>query len=238
MRDDIDVDALVAAERCALLIVDVQNDFCHEAGLVGRSGGDLHLVAGMVDGIARLRVAAAAARVPVVFVVTEHRAETNSPAWLRRSNYAAEMCLPGSFGVDLFIPPPEPGDVVVVKHRYSGFYGTRLESVVRSLGRSTVVVAGTSTDVCVEASVRDALMRDLDAVVAWDATAARDEETRRHSLTTLSRHYATVLSSHEVGRRWSAGGEARDGAGAAAAWGSASVAGADHAPPTHSRSRP
>lgn len=205
MRDDIDVDELVAAERCVLLIVDVQNDFCHEAGLVGRSGGNLDLVEGMVEAIARLRVAAAAAAVPVVFVVTEHRPETNSPAWLRRSNHAAEMCLPDSFGSDHFSSPPEPGDILVVKHRYSGFYGTRLESVVRGLrGRSTVVVAGTSTDVCVEATVRDALMRDLDVVVAWDATAARDEQTRQHSLTTLSRHYATVLSSHQIGDLWDA----------------------------------
>lgn len=205
MRDDIDVDALVAAERCVFLIVDVQNDFCHPAGLVGRSGGNLDLVDGMVEAIAHLRAAAAAAGVPIVFVVTEHRPETNSPAWLRRSNYAAEMCLPDGFGSDHFVPPPAPGDVLVVKHRYSGFHGTRLESVARGLGRSTVVVAGTSTDVCVEATARDAFMRDFDVVVAWDATAARDEETRRHSLTTLSRHYAMVLSSREIARRWSAG---------------------------------
>lgn len=204
MRDGIDVDALGAAERCVLLIVDVQNDFCHEAGLVGRSGGNLDLVESMVDAIGRLRAAAAGAAVPVVFVITEHRPETNSPAWLRRSNYAAEMCLPDSFGSDHFIPPPEPGDGLVVKHRYSGFYGTRLESVVRGLGRSTVVVAGTSTDVCVEATVRDALMRDFDVVVAWDATAARDEQTRQHSLTTLSRHYAMVLSSRQIGGLWDA----------------------------------
>ncbi len=202
MKDDIPVDALTASDRCALLVVDVQNDFCHPDGLVGRSGGNLDLVSGMVAAIARLRAAARSAGVPVVFVITEHRPETNSAAWLRRSNYAAEMCLPGGFGADHFIPPPDDRDVVVVKHRYSGFYATRLQSVVRGLGRSTVVVAGTSTDVCVEATVRDAFMRDLDVVVAWDATAARDEETRQHSLLTLSRHYAMVLSAGELEGRW------------------------------------
>lgn len=204
MRDDLPIDELTAPDRCAVLLVDVQNDFCHPDGLVGSSGGNLDLVDGMVDAIARLRAAASRAGAPVVFVITEHRPETNSPAWLRRSNYAERMCLPDTFGSDHFIPAPEQGDLVVVKHRYSGFYGTRLESVVRGLGRSTVVVAGTSTDVCVEATVRDAFMRDLDVVVAWDATTARDEDTRQHSLSVLGRHYAMVMSAGELAERWSA----------------------------------
>lgn len=201
MRDDIPVEELTAPDRCAVLVVDVQNDFCHPDGVVGRAGGDLVQVDGMVDAIGRVRAAAAAAQVPVVFVVTEHRPETNSPSWLRRSHHAERICVPGTWGVEPLVAPVE-GDLVVWKHRYSGFYGTRLESVVRALGRTTVVVCGVNTDVCVEGTVRDAFMRDLDVVVPWDATATRDEETRQHSALTMSRHYAIVLTADDVVERW------------------------------------
>jgi len=66
---------------------------------------------------------------------------------------------------------PEPGDIVVSKHRYSGFYETELDNVLRGLGVTHLLVTGCTTSVCVESTVRDATFRDYTCVVLEDCTA-------------------------------------------------------------------
>ena len=69
---------------------------------------------------------------------------------------------------------PRDGEIVIKKHRYSAFYGTDLEIILRGLGVTTVVIAGVSTDNCCHATARDALFRDFRVVVLADATASGD----------------------------------------------------------------
>jgi ureidoacrylate peracid hydrolase len=66
---------------------------------------------------------------------------------------------------------PEPGDVVVSKHRYSGFFETELDDVLQGLGVTHLLVTGCTTSVCVESTVRDATFRDYTCVVLEDCTA-------------------------------------------------------------------
>lgn len=66
---------------------------------------------------------------------------------------------------------PEPGDIVVSKHRYSGFFQTELDDVLRGLGAKHLLVTGCTTSVCVESTVRDAMFRDYSCVVLEDCTA-------------------------------------------------------------------
>lgn len=66
---------------------------------------------------------------------------------------------------------PLPSDIVIDKHRYSGFVGTDLEAELKRRGISTLVVVGATTSVCVESTVRDAMMRDFHCLVVEDAVA-------------------------------------------------------------------
>lgn len=66
---------------------------------------------------------------------------------------------------------PEPGDVVISKHRYSGFFGTTLDEVLRDLGVKHLIVTGCTTSICVESTVRDAMFRDYKCLVLEDCTA-------------------------------------------------------------------
>ena len=67
---------------------------------------------------------------------------------------------------------PRHGDTVIAKHRFSAFHGTDLEIVLRGLGVDTLVLAGVTTENCVQATARDAGFRDLHTVVVSDACAA------------------------------------------------------------------
>lgn len=66
---------------------------------------------------------------------------------------------------------PEPGDIVITKHRYSGFFETQLDDVLRGMAVTHLLVAGCTTSVCVESTVRDATFRDYTCVVLEDCTA-------------------------------------------------------------------
>ena len=65
---------------------------------------------------------------------------------------------------------PVPGDTVVRKHRYSGFFETELDARLRALGARSLFVTGCTTSVCVESTVRDAMFRDYDCLVLEDCT--------------------------------------------------------------------
>ena len=98
---------------------------------------------------------------------------------------------------------PEPGDLVVYKNRYSGFYGTPLEEALRDLGVGTLLVVGATTSVCVESTVRDAVFRDLHCVVLEDCTAepiGADLPRSNHdaSLLVLERLFASISDSTSV----------------------------------------
>ena len=66
---------------------------------------------------------------------------------------------------------PHAGDLIVYKHRYSGFYETELNAILKQLGVTYLIVTGCTTSVCVESTVRDAFFRDYQCVVLADRTA-------------------------------------------------------------------
>jgi ureidoacrylate peracid hydrolase len=189
----------------ALLIVDVQNDFCADDGHFARCGIDLRPSQEMVPRLAALVVRARQTGVLVVFVQAIYDEKYIGPAELdrrRRSGTEWPRCVEGTWGADFYGLQPAPGDLIVRKHRYSGFYATDLDLVLRSRGIRTVVVTGVATDVCVEATVRDAFMRDYYVVVVGDCTAATIASVQAAALDRLGTYFGVLTTSKEVGDLW------------------------------------
>lgn len=185
----------------ALMVIDVQNDYCHETGAIGRHI-ERPAIAGMVEGVQRLQAAAVAAGIPVVFVRTVHTPLTDTPSWLQRQGND-QVCRAGSFGAEFYEVEPGPDDIVVTKHRYSGFIGTPLEQILRSRGIDALVVCGIGSNVCVESTVRDAYMLDFNVIVARDATTG-EADLHEPCLEGIARHFGLVTTVDEVERVWSA----------------------------------
>jgi ureidoacrylate peracid hydrolase len=81
----------------------------------------------------------------------------------------------GSLGADIYPDlAPAPGEHVIKKHRYSGFFGTDLDIILREWGVDTVIISGTTTENCCHATARDAMFRNYRVVFLSDATAAGD----------------------------------------------------------------
>jgi nicotinamidase-related amidase len=167
--------------HAALVLIDVQNDFCDARGAVGRSGEPVTMIRAAVARIKELLAAARAAGVTIIHVGAEYGElyrgigspyrfpATNAMepvVWTASAadlstgqSFAAdqvEVCLPGSWGqqfVDGIVPQPD--EPVVTKHRFSAFVDTGLDLMLRARGIKTVILAGVTTNCCVESTARE-----------------------------------------------------------------------------------
>ena len=90
---------------------------------------------------------------------------------------------------------PVSGDIVVKKFRYSGFYGTQLENLLRALGRDTVAITGVATNVCCDSTARDGAMRDFKVLFLSDCNASFTQQEQEATLSNFAKHFGVVMDS-------------------------------------------
>ena len=93
---------------------------------------------------------------------------------------------------------PHPREKVILKHRYSAFYNTDLETILRCLKIEEIVITGVMTNMCCETTARDAYMRDFKVFFPADCTAAVVEEMHVASLLNLSYGFAYVTTTDAI----------------------------------------
>ncbi len=203
----------VARAHAALVIVDVQNDFCAPEGMMSAEGLDVSAAVATAERLEDFIAAARRAGVLVVFVRSVLSSDDNrylsdvilEQATRRRAgSYTVRpVCVEGTFGGDYYgNVRPEPGDPVVTKHRYSAFLRTDLETILRAAGIRTIILAGVATNVCVETTARDAFMRDFYVVLCADGTAAYSAAEHEATLATIDRYFGQIASTAEITAAW------------------------------------
>lgn len=195
-------DRLAAARgtNAALLLIDLQHDYCHPDGVFGRAGLKLDDLDGLVDAVNALSLAARAAGCPVIWAATVWNDEADVGLLARRSPFLAREGLRrGSRGADLLGRlERDATDHVVEKRRFSAFHETALATLLGDLSAKTLVVSGVRTDFCVESTVRDAFFRDLDVFVVADAVAGYVPALHEHSLTLMNTVFAQTVDLAEA----------------------------------------
>lgn len=196
--------------RCAaLLIIDVQNDFCHEDGQVAARNPDAVSVQRVVPVIERLIGQARQAGVPVIFIRTTHSAATSSEVWANRTERhrgKPDLVQEGAWGAQFYKLVPQEGDIIVEKHRYSAFSGTELDATLRALGRKSLVITGVATNVCVESTAREGFGREFHVTLVEDGCAAYDRELELATFRNIERSFGKVVDSAHIIRAWQTGG--------------------------------
>ena len=145
-------------ERCdprwsALLVVDVQNDFVSSKGSAAQRGEDVKAAQAMVPKLIRLIDEARRVGLTVVYIRTTHSEWTDTPSWIYRKSQqsALDTCREGTWGTEFYQGiSPLLSERVVIKHRYSPFINTDLNTVLKAKGIESVLVTGVATNVCVE----------------------------------------------------------------------------------------
>ena len=183
----------------ALLIIDMQADFCAPGGYVDAMGYNVAPVQEIVPRVAALAERMRAWGGMVVLTREGHRPDLSdlSPfkLWRSRNGGAAigdcgpmgRLLVRGEAGWEI-IPEltPREGDIVIDKPGYSAFYATDLEQILRAKAVRKLVLAGVTTDVCVHSTLRDATDRGYECLVVGDACAATSIENHRAALATIA----------------------------------------------------
>ncbi len=201
------LEAKIAPQVAALVIIDVQNDYCHDDGALSKIGRNVGVIRQMVPRLEEVLTEARRAQVAVIHVRMVNNALTKSQAYLehhiRRSGADNKVCEEGSWGAEFYQIQPQSGEPIVTKHRYSAFVGTNMETLLKARGIKTVILAGVTTDVCVESTARDGFMRDYHVMFLSDCTGVDDPNVQEATLERIKRYFGHVVSSEEVVTAWS-----------------------------------
>jgi ureidoacrylate peracid hydrolase len=203
----------VNPSHSALIVVDVQNDFCAAGGMMDKEGQDLTTVQEMADALPHLIAEAREAGVLVVFVRNVYTSESNrylSDVWLeqaarrRSGSYTIwPVCAPDSWEGDFYGDVrPLAGEPIVTKHRFSAFHNTDLETILRARSIRTVVLSGVATNVCVETTAREAFVRDYYVVLLSDGTATYNSAGHEATLAVIDQFFGEVASIDDVIACW------------------------------------
>ena len=201
--------------RTAVIVVDMQNDFASEGGAFAYAGNDIAPIQNVVAPTSRVLAAAREAGMKVVYLKSEYRPDLadlgapDSKYWgvmhfvgigepaTGPDGRPSRIFIKGTWNTDIVSElTPESSDIVVVKPRFSGFYGTNLDGILRGLGIRDLVFTGCTTSVCVESTLRDAMFRDYRCLLLADCTA----EPIGHGLS-RSNHEASLLVT-EIAFGW------------------------------------
>jgi ureidoacrylate peracid hydrolase len=174
-------DVVLDLARTALVIVDLQNDFCAPQGWLASIGVDVSVLAQAVALSDELAAAARAAGVPVIWLNWGNRPDqANLPPGVAHvydpegtgAGISDRVLTKDSWGAALVAPlRAHDGDILVDKYRMSGFWDTELDSVLRNLRADTLLFAGVNSDQCVYATLIDAACLGYDVVLLTDASA-------------------------------------------------------------------
>lgn len=176
--------------RTAVLVIDMQNDFGSRGGMFDRAGINITIIRQTIAPTARVLTAARRCGVPVIYLTMQHRPDLAdmgdeiAPHRIKHSilevgttiaspdGLQSRILVAGEWGTAI-IPElqPESDDLIVAKHRYSGFFETPLDSILRGCNIRHLVVTGCTTSVCVESTIRDAMFRDYQCILLGDCTA-------------------------------------------------------------------
>jgi ureidoacrylate peracid hydrolase len=203
--------------HAALLVIDMQNDFCAAGGLVSKDGRDISAAQELAARLPAFVDAARAAGVLVVFVRCLYTTEANtylSDVWLEQAARKREggytripVCCDGEWNGDFCGDVrPRKGDVVVTKHRYSAFHNTDLDLVLRTNGIRSLILTGVVTNVCVETTAREGFVRDYYIVAAEDGCAAYVRADHVQSMSNIDRFFGETAAMRDIRAAWEAKG--------------------------------
>jgi ureidoacrylate peracid hydrolase len=203
----------------AVIVVDMQNDFGAPGGMFALAGIDIAPIRGVLAPTARVLAAARRAGIGIVYLKMGYRPDLSDAGRLdgpnrikhRRLRLGDPATSPdGKTGRILIrdtwnteiVPElaPEPGDIVLYKQRYSGFYETDLDDVLKRRAVRTLIVTGCTTSVCVESTMRDAMFRDYACLLLADCTAEPGVADMSHeaSLRVLQHQFGWVAQSAQL----------------------------------------
>lgn len=182
-------------EHAALLIIDMQNDFCAEGGFLQRERNyNVGFAKEVARKIAKVADAARVAGMPVIWIRSIYDFKYLTDAYIVKRGKEG-CCLEGTWGADFFEIAPTPGELVIDKHCFNGFRDTPLDGYLQSRGVKTLVFTGVATNVCVDSTLREGFFRGYYIVVLEDCVGSNSHIGHEGTLATVRNNIGAVVPS-------------------------------------------
>jgi ureidoacrylate peracid hydrolase len=180
----------IDTHKAALIVIDMQNDFGSPGGMFDRAGIDISGIRRAIQPTKRAIAAARQQAVPIVYVKMGFRpdlSDAGPPDSPNRTKHVrvhagktmqapdgseSRILIRGTWNTDIVGElAPLAGDIVMYKHRFSAFFETELDDILKRLKAEYLIFTGCTTSVCVESTIRDAMFRNYSCVLLEDCTA-------------------------------------------------------------------
>jgi nicotinamidase-related amidase len=190
--------------RTALIVIDMQRDFIEPGGFGHTLGNDVALLKAIVPTVARLLDTFRAAGLPIVHTRECHKPDLSDLPRAKHARGKPSLRIgdPGPMGRILIAGEPgadivpelaaHPGEIVLDKPGKGAFYATPLSDILAQKGISHLILAGVTTEVCVQTTMREANDRGFDCLLAEDATESYFPEFKRAALEMIRAQGAIV----------------------------------------------
>lgn len=185
----------------ALLVIDIQNDFCSSSGLMASIGKDVSRMDSMIEQIKQLTTLCEEVKIPVFY--TQQIYDRTKLTDLQKEQYDLDgkmiTCDINGDGYKLYKLNP-PADRIFPKYTYNVFSNSNLSSELSSRGIKTLIITGVSTQICVETAIRNGFDIGYKIVVPRDlvATTSKDPGTQERTLRLVEKTYGVVVDSAEI----------------------------------------
>jgi ureidoacrylate peracid hydrolase len=189
----------------ALVIVDMQNDFCAAGGYIDKLGMDVSGYPAILPPIRTLLAAARAAAMPVIWLVACYENDLVPPAMaVKKQTMGVEAicCARGSWGASLFGLERAENEALLEKHTYSGFSNPAFSQILAGAGIDSLVFCGVQTNVCVEATLREAHSRGFYVTLAADAVASHTKPLHEATIANVRFLIGDVITSDQLAALW------------------------------------
>ncbi|MBB6217053.1 nicotinamidase-related amidase [Anaerosolibacter carboniphilus] len=176
----------------ALIIIDMQEDFFEEGGVLSQKRNILTKNINDLSSFCRGK------DIPVIWVRQEFHEDLHD-AFLIMRKRRIQKTIKGTIGCQILEGlKKEPEDIEVLKKRYSAFFRTELDEILDNMNINKIIIAGINTHACVRMTTIDAYQRDMEIILAVDCINSYDENFHKDSLRYLSGYIAEILDNKDV----------------------------------------
>ncbi len=174
----------------AVVVVDLMNDFMKEGGSMVLAGG-LAVIPPILKVIGAVRGKGG----KIVYIKDNHRPDKTDSEFVIREPH----CIDGTWGAELVDEvSPRPEDYVVKKRRFSAFFQTDLDLILRENGIKTLIVVGVVTNICVRSTVHDGFFNGYQCVVPEECVMATGEREQASTLWDIDTHFGWVMKTGDL----------------------------------------
>lgn len=200
------LDEIVDPAHTAVVVIDMQNDFCADQGYIhATQGADMSGNKPLAARIGKLVEAARAAGAMVIWVKAIYDHELLPAPMLSKMLVKGEgrvCCASDSWGADFYEIGPEGDEQVVEKRCYSAFHNTQMDDILRRRGIRSLVMTGVATNVCVESTLREAFFHGYYIVMPPDCVGSANVALHDATIKSVEFIFGEVPGSDEVMAVW------------------------------------